>query len=82
MAEFDDPQFSAARRDAVYYARAIEAPDSLVHGADTLGCRYDENGTCVEITPCGLNAPYEEDCLGEAEPRAWSSPIFVDFADS
>ena len=82
VAEFDDPQFSAARRDAIYYARAIEAPDSLVHGADTLGCRYDENGTCAEITPCGVNAPYEEDCLGEAEPRAWSSPIFVDFAGS
>ncbi len=77
--EFDDPEFASAARDAVYYARAIEAPDLMVHGSNPMGCRYDENGTCVEIDSCDGDAPYEDDCLSEAEPRAWSSPIFVDF---
>ena len=36
----------------------------------------------VEIEPCGANTPQEDDCLGEAEPRAWSSPIFVNHAGS
>ncbi len=80
VVEFADTEFKGSGRDAVYYARAIEAPDSLIHGDNPLGCRFDEQGRCVEITPCGANAPYEDDCLGEAEPRAWSSPIFVNHA--
>jgi hypothetical protein len=82
VVEFADPEFARASRDAVYYARAIEAPDSLIHGDNPLGCRFDEQGRCIKITPCGGDAPYEDDCLGEAEPRAWSSPIFVNHAGS
>jgi hypothetical protein len=82
VVEFADTEFAGSGRDAIYYARAIEAPDSLIHGENPLGCRFDEQGRCVEITPCGANAPYEDDCLGEAEPRAWSSPIFVNHAGS
>jgi hypothetical protein len=63
----------------VYYARAIEAPAPLIHGNDPLRCRYDESGRCVEIDPCGAGAPIDDDCLSEAEPRAWSSPIYVDY---
>jgi len=82
VVEFADTEFKGSGRDASYYARAIEAPDSLMHGENPLGCRYDEQGRCVEITPCGQNTPHEDDCLGEAEPRAWSSPIFVSHAGS
>ncbi len=82
VVEFADAEFAGSSRDAVYYARAIEAPDLHIHGANPLGCRFDELGRCVEITPCGGNAPYEDDCLGEAEARAWSSPIFVNHASS
>ena len=72
--------FAEAKRDAVYYVRAIEAPAALIHGSDPLRCRYDETGKCVEIEPCGATAPIDDDCLSEAEPRAWSSPIYVDYA--
>ena len=65
----------AAGRDALYYARAIEAPSGAV-AADPLGCRYDESGRCVEIQPC-FGRPASDECLSETEERAWSSPIFV-----
>jgi hypothetical protein len=77
--EFADSEFAGAKRDTVYYARAIEAPAPLIHGNDPLRCRYDESGRCVEIDPCGAGAPIDDDCLSEAEPRAWSSPIYVDY---
>ncbi len=82
VVEFADADFEASGRDAVYYVRAIEAADAHVRGSNPLGCRYDESGRCVEITPCGGDVPYEDDCLSEAEPRAWSSPIFVDHGGS
>jgi len=78
--EFADNDFVSNRRDTVYYARAIEAPDLLIHGQNPLGCRYDESGTCVAIDPCGALSPSSDDCLSEAEPRAWSSPIYLNYA--
>lgn len=78
--EFADNDFVPSRRDTVYYARAIEAPDLLIHGENPLGCRYDESGTCVAIDPCGALSPSDDDCLSEAEPRAWSSPIYINYA--
>ena len=82
VVEFADAEFADSGRDTVYYARAIEAPAPLIHGSNPLACRYDAEGNCVEITPCGGNTPYEDDCLSEAEPRAWSSPIFVSHGGS
>lgn len=79
VVEFSDPDFEAAGRDTVYYARAIEAPDALIHGSDPLRCTRDAAGNCTAIDPCGMNTPRSDDCLSEAEPRAWSSPIYVDF---
>jgi hypothetical protein len=77
--EFEDPEFAASRRDAVYYARAIQEPGLAVNGAN-LRCRYDENGRCVELDPChgDYRTDPDDDCLAPVEPRAWSSPIFVD----
>jgi hypothetical protein len=79
--EFSDDEFPAQTRDTVYYARAIEAPALLIHGTNGLRCTWDANGECIEIDPCGPNAARDDDCLEEAEPRAWSSPIFVDYID-
>ena len=77
--EFSDNDFSEVGRDTVYYARAIEASTPLIHGENPLRCQYDETGECIEIDPCGAAAPQADDCLGAAEPRAWSSPIYVDY---
>jgi hypothetical protein len=78
--EFEDAEFTGSARDAVYYVRAIEAPSLAIH-ADAMNCRYDAAGECVAVDLCNLNTPAEDDCLGETEERAWSSPLFVDFAD-
>jgi hypothetical protein len=78
---FSDPEFGAAGRDAVYYARAIEEPSDAVNGAN-LRCEFDAQGRCVKTNPCYGDVrltPYEEDCLAPVEERAWSSPIFVNF---
>ena len=63
---FSDPEFSTTARDAVYYVRAIEEPGLAVN-ADPIGC---------------ASVPLDDDCLGEVEERAWSSPIFVDYSGS
>jgi hypothetical protein len=74
-ATFRDEDFPAAGRDTVYYARVFEAPTEVVNGTP-LRCRFDEQGRCVETRPCTRG----EECLGSYEPRAWSSPIYVDAA--
>jgi len=78
--EFSDPEFVSDQRDAIYYVRAIEAADSLIHGSNPLRCSFDDAGHCVSIDPCGSGTPADDDCLSEGEPRAWSSPIYVDYA--
>ncbi|MGH0033912.1 MAG: DUF3604 domain-containing protein [Myxococcota bacterium] len=77
--EFDDPDFGPGRRDTVYYVRAIEAPAPTID-AGGLRCDVDASGACTGPRPCD-GASDEDDCLGDAEPRAWSSPIFVDWLD-
>jgi hypothetical protein len=61
---FEDPEFEAAARDTVYYVRALEEQSPAV----------DHDGVAC------LGTPEEDDCLGPVEERAWSSPIFVDWA--
>ncbi len=73
---FTDPEFADSARDALYYARAIEAPSQAVN-ADLLRCTYDDAGRCLEVDICTGDTPASDDCLAETEQRAWSSPIFV-----
>jgi hypothetical protein len=79
--EFDDPEFAAAGRDALYYVRAIQEPGPTINGAG-LRCTRDDSGRCVSVSPCygDPKTDYEDDCLAEAEERAWSSPIYLEFA--
>jgi hypothetical protein len=74
---FSDDGFAAEARDALYYARAIEAPSQAVD-ADPLGCERDAAGRCVKLHPC-FGRPDTDECLAQTEERAWSSPIYVDF---
>jgi len=74
--EFEDPEHATAGRDAVYYVRAIQEPTPQING-DGLRCEVDERGRCVRPHTC--MAGDGDDCLGDDEARAWSSPIFVDF---
>jgi hypothetical protein len=80
--EFDDPEFVTAGRDAAYYVRAIEEPSPAVN-ARGLRCEYDAGGRCVRVHPCygDYRTPLDDDCLGMNEERAWSSPIYVNFAE-
>jgi hypothetical protein len=77
--EFDDPEYGTSARSALYYARVIQEKEPLIAG-DPFGCEYDEQGVCIKRTYCvGADAKPEDDCLSLAEPRAWTSPIFLEY---
>jgi hypothetical protein len=42
-----------------------------------LRCERDADGNCLRVDFCDPLS--EDERLAEAEERAWSSPIFVDF---
>ncbi|MBW2420571.1 MAG: DUF3604 domain-containing protein [Deltaproteobacteria bacterium] len=75
---FEDPDFLDAGRRSAYYVRAIQEPTQAVNG-DGLRCEVDARGQCVRVRPCfpDERTPFDDDCLGEVEERAWSSPIFI-----
>ena len=77
-ATFSDPDFT---RDTVYDVRAIEEETPTVNGQN-LRSTVDENGTVLAVTPCYGDYRTEESdqCFGMVGHRAWSSPIYVDYA--
>lgn len=80
IVEFDDPEYGVSARSALYYARAIQEPELLIQG-DPFGCEFNQQGECVKRNYCiGVNATRDKNCLGKAEPRAWTSPIFLESA--
>jgi len=81
--EFTDDDFARAQRDSLYYVRAIQQATATINGG-TLQCQYDENGQCIKVNVCYVDerTPADDNCLADSEHRAWSSPIFVDYADS
>jgi len=74
-----DPDFARDGRDTVYYARVFEAPAPAIN-AGNLRCERDAAGNCVRVHPCPGPAGNDDDCLAPHQPRAWSSPIWADFA--
>lgn len=78
--EFEDEEFVAGGREAVYYVRAVQRAMATIN-ADNVRCSYDEDGVCIAVNPCygDYRTPDTDDCLAPAEHRAWSSPIFVAF---
>lgn len=77
--EFTDPEFSMLKSDVSYYVRAIEEPSPIINvkGAH---CIYDELGNCAEFKICTQDFKNPRDveaCSSIDEPRAWSSPIYI-----
>ena len=80
IVEFEDPDFSAQGRDALYYIRAIEEPIATINGGN-LRTTFDDKGNAVATDPCfgDFRTEAQDDCQNPGSQRAWSSPIFVDF---
>ncbi|NOT39431.1 MAG: DUF3604 domain-containing protein [Alphaproteobacteria bacterium] len=79
---FSDPSYAADKRDALYYVKAIQEAEPMIN-ADPLKCERDASGKCVKVNLCyGDYRSGPSDCTAPAEPRAWSSPIYVDYAES
>jgi hypothetical protein len=74
--EFEDFEYSESGRDALYYARALEAPSLALNG-DPLFPEFDSEGRVVSVRLCRGEAGMDG-CPAPVRERAWSSPIFVD----
>ncbi len=70
--EFEDPWYSSASREVLYYVRAIQEPTPAVN-AGLLRCDGDECDPCYG----GYRTPFDDDCLSMNQERAWSSPIYL-----
>jgi len=79
VVRFDDPDYPASGRSAVYYVRALQEPAPAINAAN-LRTEYDAEGNAVRVNPCygSYRTPAEDDCLATARERAWSSPIYLD----
>ncbi len=80
VVEFEDPEYAREGRDTVYYVRALQPPEPTING-DTLRCETDAAGNCIQVDICYGDArtALTDDCLAPVAPRAWSSPIYLDF---
>ena len=79
--DFEDPDFATTARDAVYYVRALQPATPAINAAN-LRTDFSRDGNALRVTPCyaGWRGTPGDDCLAPAQERAWSSPIYVDFA--
>jgi hypothetical protein len=77
VVSFTDPDFVRDGREALYYVRAFEEEAPGVN-AGNLRCELDGDGNCTSVNLCPGPRGAEDDCLAPHEPRAWSSPIWLD----
>ena len=62
-------------RDSIYYARAIQAETKSINGKQIQVEKID--GKKAKICKGSYLTDINDDCLFDANERAWSSPIFV-----
>ena len=81
--EFTDPDFTRGGREAVYYARVLEEASPTIN-AQNLRASFDQQGEVESTSPCrgDFRTDVSDDCLADAQQRAWSSPIFVTYGQS
>lgn len=79
---FKDPEFKTGQRDVLYYARAVQEAMPTIN-AEPVKCEYDEEGNCIKAEICsGDYRSGDDECLSMKDVRAWSSPIYLNFAQS
>ena len=80
--EFEDPDYAENKRDTLYYARAIQEARPTING-EPIKCERDEEGNCVKASICygDYRTSLDEECLSPADVRAWSSPIYLSYAE-
>ena len=80
--QFSDPAYARGARDTLYYVRAIAEAEPMIN-AEPVKCERDASGTCIKAKLCfGDYRSGASDCTAPAEPRAWSSPIYLDHPGS
>jgi hypothetical protein len=69
IVEFEDENYS---RDSVYYVRAIQELTPAINGANV-------NASSKDFRLCkgSFRTDLKDNCLGEVNERAWSSPIYL-----
>ncbi|MEM9255880.1 MAG: DUF3604 domain-containing protein [Pseudomonadota bacterium] len=81
VVRFQDEDFSADRRDTVYYVRALQQPTDAINGANLrpVPASGDEP---ERVHPCygDFRTDFSDECMAPVQERAWSSPIFIDWA--
>ena len=77
-ATFNDPEFPTSSATSLYYVRVFEAPEPAIN-AGGAALRARRRGQLREGEPLSRARGRADDCLAPREPRAWSSPIYVDF---
>ena len=81
-AKFSDPDYGKAKRDSIYYVRAIQEPEPMINAKPIECLERDAAGRCQKVKPLCVGdwRSGDSDCTAAAEHRAWSSPIYFSYA--